>query len=276
MATPTKSNSPVTTAQPAETHDLWDPLAGIRTRTSARIFVGRSGPAYRTQTQLALRLDHAAARDAVHSEINLERDFESDFLAEWRIFEVTSQARSKAEYLMRPDLGRLLSAKTKASLRDLCPPSVDLQVVIGDGLSAAAVVKQVPRLLPLLAQGAQQRGWRFGLPFFIRYCRVGVLNDLGELLDPLVVVLLIGERPGLATADSLSAYMAYRPRHRHTDAERNLISNIHARGVAPETAAERILHLAEQLRRGELSGVAVKEGLDALPSRPSQTLADEH
>ncbi len=273
MSTPTKSNCPVTTAQPAETDD---PLVAIRARTSARIFVGRSGPAYRTQTQLALRLDHAAARDAVHSEINLERDFESDFLAEWRIFEVTSQARSKAEYLMRPDLGRLLSAKTKASLRDLCPPSVDLQVVIGDGLSAAAVVKQVPRLLPLLAQGTEKRGWRFGLPFFIRYCRVGVLNDLGELLDPLVVVLLIGERPGLATADSLSAYMAYRPRHRHTDAERNLISNIHARGVAPETAAERILQLAEQLRRGELSGVAVKEEIDALPSRPSQTLADEH
>ncbi len=275
MATPTKSNIPVTTAQLAETHDPLDPLATIRARTSARIFVGRSGPAYRTQTQLALRLDHAAARDAVHSEINLERDFESDFLAEWRIFEVVSQARSKAEYLMRPDLGRLLSAKAKASVRDLCPASVDLQVVIGDGLSAAAVVKQVPRLLPLLAQGAQQRGWRFGLPFFLRYCRVGVLNDIGELLDPLVVVLLIGERPGLATAESLSAYMAYRPRRGHTDAERNLISNIHTRGLAPEAAAERILHLAEQLRRAELSGVAVKEELGSLSQSVSSSLSDD-
>ena len=276
MTTPTKSNSPVTTAQLAETHDPLDPLATIRARTSARIFVGRSGPAYRTRTQLALRLDHAAARDAVYSEINLERNFESDFLAKWRIFEVASLAKSKTEYLMRPDLGRLLSAKAKASVGEQCPASVDFQVVIGDGLSAAAVVKQVPRLLPLLAQGAQQRGWRFGLPFFIRYCRVGVLNDLGELLDPLVVVLLIGERPGLATADSLSAYMAYRPRCSHTDAERNLISNIHAPGQAPEAAAKRILRLAEQLRRAELSGVAVKEELDALPRNFPQTLTDDH
>ena len=275
MTTPTKSNSPTTTAKSAETHDRLDPLAAIRTRTSARIFVGRSGPAYRTQTQLALRLDHAAARDAVHSEINLECDFEPDFLAEWRIFEVASQAKSKAEYLMRPDLGRLLSAKAKASVGGQCPASVDLQVVIGDGLSAASVVKQVPRLLPLLAQGAQQRGWRFGQPFFIRYCRVGVLNDIGELLDPLVVVLLIGERPGLATAESLSAYMAYRPRHRHTDAERNLISNIHARGVAPDAAAERILRIAEQFRQVQLSGVAVKEELGSLSQSVSSSLSDD-
>jgi len=264
MATPVKSKRPSAISQSC---DAVDPLAVIRARTSARIFVGRSGPAYRTQTQLALRLDHAAARDAVHSEINLECDFEPDFLAEWRIFEVASQAKSKAEYLMRPDLGRLLSAKGKASVGERCPASVDLQVVIGDGLSAAAVVKQVPRLLPRLAQGAQQRGWRFGRPFFIRYCRVGVLNDLGELLDPMVAMLLIGERPGLATADSLSAYMAYRPRHGHTDAERNLISNIHARGVAPDAAAERILSIAEQFRQVQLSGVAVKEEIRSLPHK---------
>ena len=272
MAIPTKSNRPSATLQSCEAADS---LAAIRARTAARIFVGRSGPAYRTQTQLALRLDHAAARDAVHSEISLERDFEPGFLAEWRIFEVASQAKSKAEYLMRPDLGRLLSAKTKASVGGQCPPSVDLQVVIGDGLSAAVVAKQVPRLLPLLARGAQQRGWRFGLPFFIRYCRVGVLNDIGELLDPLVVVLLIGERPGLATTDSLSAYMAYRPRRSHTDAERNLISNIHARGLAPDAAAERILRLAEKLRRAELSGVAVKEEIGSLSQNVSSSLSDD-
>ena len=94
-----------------------------------------------------------------------------------------------------------------------------------------------------------------------------MLNDLGELLDPVVVMLLIGERPGLATADSLSAYMAYRPRHGHTDAERNLISNIHARGVAPDTAAERILRIAEQFRQIQLSGVAVKEEIRSLPHK---------
>src|SRR5262249_20927309 len=101
----------------------------------------------------------------------------------------------------------------------------------------------------------------FGRPFAVRYCRVGVLNDVGELLDPAVVVLLIGERPGLATAESLSAYLAYRPRPGHTDAQRNLISNIHGRGVAPEAAAARTLTLAAKMKEMQPSGVAVKEEL---------------
>jgi ethanolamine ammonia-lyase small subunit len=117
----------------------------------------------------------------------------------------------------------------------------------------------VPALLPLLEQGARDRGWTFGRPFVVRYCRVGLLNDIGELLDPVVTVLLIGERPGLATAESLSAYLAYRPRPGHTDAQRNLISNIHARGVNHVEAAQRILALAEQMRRVQASGVTVKE-----------------
>ena len=131
---------------------------------------------------------------------------------------------------MRPDLGRRLSAPARAEIASRRAAGADLQVVIGDGLSVAAVVRQVPALLPLLHAGAERRGWRFGRPFAVRYCRVGVLNDIGELLAPVVLVLLIGERPGLLTAESLSAYMAYRPRSGHTDAERNLISNIHARG----------------------------------------------
>jgi ethanolamine ammonia-lyase small subunit len=98
----------------------------------------------------------------------------------------------------------------------------------------------------------------------IRYCRVGVLNDIGDLLDPTVAVLLIGERPGLATAVSLSAYLAYRPRPGHTDAQRNLISNIHDRGVTPEDAARRIVALAQKMIRMQTSGVAVKEDARAV------------
>jgi len=144
---------------------------------------------------------------------------------------------------------------------------VELQVAIGDGLSAAAVVSQVPALLPLLEAGANERGWTFGQPFVIRHCRVGVLNDLGAALDPAVVVLLIGERPGLASAESLSAYMAFRPRAGHTDAHRNLISNIHARGIASRVAAERIVALADQMMRAQASGVAIKEQLAAGATR---------
>src|SRR5207244_4790065 len=125
----------------------------------------------------------------------------------------------------------------------------------------SAVAAQVPGLLPLLEAETQRRGWSFGQPFVVRRCRVGVLNDVGEVLDPAVVVLLIGERPGLATAESLSAYLAYRPRAGHTDAQRNLISNIHDRGVLVENAAKRILALTQQMRSLQRTGVDVKEDL---------------
>jgi ethanolamine ammonia-lyase small subunit len=241
--------------------DLPDVIQAVRARTPARILVGRSGPAYQTATQLELRQDHAAALDAVHAELDLVRDFGREFVDRWKLFEVPSQAASKTEYLMRPDLGRRLEAAGRLQVTGLCPPKADAQIVIGDGLSAAAVAAQVPRLLPLLEEEAESRGWTFGQPFVVRYCRVGILNEVGEALDPEVVVLLIGERPGLATALSLSAYLAYRPRAGHTDAQRNLISNIHDRGVSPENAAKRIVSLAAKMREVQSSGVTVKEEL---------------
>ena len=239
-------------------------LAAVRQHTPARIFQGRAGVGYRSQTQLELRRDHAAALDAVHAEIDLERDFGAPLIAHWKLFEVQTQATSKPHYLMRPDLGRRLSPEASRTILQGCPGTVDLQIVIGDGLSAAAVTEQVPRLLPLLAAGARERGLTLGRMFFIRYCRVGVLNEIGELLNPVVVVLLIGERPGLATAQSLSAYMAYRPRRGHTDAQRNLISNIHDRGVPPPQAAGRILDFAQLIIQTGVSGVAIKEKLTKL------------
>ncbi len=245
-------------------------LRAVRARTPARILVGRAGPSYRTATQLELRRDHAAALDAVHAEVELERDLGADLVRRFQLFEVHTRAVSKEQYLLRPDLGRRLDDAVREALRRQCPARCVVQVAIGDGLSAAAVAAQVPRLLPLLAEEATKRGWSFGRPFFIRYCRVGVLNDIGDILDPEVVVLLIGERPGLATAESLSAYLAYRPRSGHTDALRNLISNIHARGVGPDEAVRRIVALADQMRRRQMSGIAVKEELagSLLPSPP--------
>jgi ethanolamine ammonia-lyase small subunit len=245
------SDSPLT---PAEVPGL---IRAIRARTPARILVGRAGPSYRTGTQLELRQDHAAALDAVHAELDLPRDL----VKRWQLFEVRSRARDKTEYLLRPDLGRRLSEPARAEVARSCPARGDLQVVIGDGLSAAAVVGQVPALLPLLEAGAAERGWTFGRPFVVRYCRVGILNEVGEVLDAAVAVLLIGERPGLATAESLSAYLAYRPRPGDTDARRNLVSNIHARGVPPAAAAGRVLALAAKMRRLRTSGVDVKEDL---------------
>jgi ethanolamine ammonia-lyase small subunit len=223
--------------------------------------VGRAGVSYRTETQLELREDHAAAVDAVQTEMDLVRDLGRAFLDEYELFEVASLAADKAEFLKRPELGRQFRPKSRDAIAARCPRKVDLQVAIGDGLSAAAVAAQVPALVPLLQRGAKERGWTFGRVFAVRHCRVGILNEIGDALEPAVVVLLIGERPGLVTAESLSAYMAYRPRAGHTDAQRNLISNIHARGVAPEAAAGRILALAEQMRRLQTSGVTIKEQL---------------
>lgn len=227
--------------------------------TSARLWVGRSGVSYRTGTALELRRDHAAAVDAVHAELDLIRDLGADFVRQFGLFEVSTAATSKTEYLSRPDLGRRLNADAKDLLWKRCPRGAGLQVVIGDGLSATAVAAQVPTLLPLLLDTAANRGWQIGQPFVVRHCRVGVLNEIGEQLDPQVVVLLIGERPGLATAESLSAYQAYRPCPGDTDARRNLISNIHSAGVPQDEAVERILGLAAQLRDQQRSGVAVKE-----------------
>ncbi len=236
-------------------------LDALRARTPARLVVGRAGTSYRTSTQLSLREDHAAAIDAVHADFNASRDLGAEFVERHQILEVGTQAVDKAHYLLQPESGRRLSEAAAETIRQHCPRQVDLQIGLGDGLSAAAVIAQAPELLPLLEAGAAQRGWTLGRPVAIRFCRVGVLNDLGELIDPQVVVLLIGERPGLATATSLSAYMAYQPRAGHTDAERNLISNIHERGVSSLLAAERILNLAQQMREQRASGVAVKEHL---------------
>jgi ethanolamine ammonia-lyase small subunit len=244
----------------------------IEARTPARLLVGRAGPAYRTVTQLELRRDHASAVDAVHWEISLERDFGSDFIQQWNLFEVRTRAQTKIEHLMRPDLGRQLDDAARQTIANRCSRGADLQVVIGDGLSGAAVVAQVPALLPLLRIEADRHRWSFGQPFLVRYCRVGTLNDLGEILGSAVIVLLIGERPGLATAESLSAYMAYRPQPGHTDADRNLVSNIHTRGVAPDLASRRIAALAEQMRQAKTSGVAVKENLATLAKSTVQSL----
>jgi ethanolamine ammonia-lyase small subunit len=244
------------TRAPAELPDL---IRSIRERTPARVFSGRAGPAYRTATQLELRRDHAAAVDSVHAEVDLLGGLGVEFVQKWGLFEAHTLARSKAEYLLRPDLGRRLDDPGRAEVVRRCAREMDLQLAIGDGLSAAAVRTQVPALLPLLVRSVMERGLGWGQPFFIRHCRVGVLNDIGELLSPAVVVLLIGERPGLATDESLSAYLAYRPQGGHTDAQRNLISNIHARGVSPESAAARILDLVRKMCDLQTSGVGVKE-----------------
>ncbi|MDP9269224.1 MAG: ethanolamine ammonia-lyase subunit EutC [Acidobacteriota bacterium] len=250
------------------THELRSPASDaawpelvrqVRARTPARLLAARVGVSYDSETQLRLREDHAAARDAVRTEFDLELHLGREFVAAERILVVSTRAASKREYLLRPDLGRRFSDAATAQVAAQCPPGADLQIAIGDGLSVTAVATQVPQLLPVLQREAERRGWRMGQTFAIRYCRVGLMNQIGELLRPEVLVLLIGERPGMATAESLSAYMAFRPHAGHTDADRNLISNIHVRGTNVAAAAVRIADLAQQMMQQRTSGTAVKE-----------------
>jgi ethanolamine ammonia-lyase small subunit len=246
----------------AQLNDVSEIVKTIRARTPARLLAGRAGAAYRTNTQLELREAHAAARDAVRAELDLFANPNDEFVRAWSPFGVSSQATNKDEYLLRPDLGRRLNELSREVVKARCTAGHDLQIVVGDGLSVTAVAAQVPKLLPLLSDDAKARGWSVGEIFVVHYCRVGILNEVGELLNPRVAILLIGERPGLATAESLSAYMAFRPKASDTDANRNLISNIHARGVSTEQAVQRILNLADAMMKSQKSGCEVREQLN--------------
>jgi len=238
----------------------------IKMRTPARLLVGRSGAAYRTETQLQLREDHAKARDAVRAVLDLQTAFDAEFIDKWSLFEVSTRASTKLEYLAHPPLGREFSDESRAEILRRCLADRNIQIVIGDGLSAFAIQTQVPQLLPLLVEGGRKSGWSIGQTLVVRHCRVGVLNEIGELLKPQVAILLIGERPGLASAESMSAYMAYQPGRFHSDANRNLISNIHDRGLSARSAAARILNLSAQMMRLGISGSTLKEQRVMLPS----------
>jgi ethanolamine ammonia-lyase small subunit len=249
------------------TRDDSDFATLVRERTPARLLVGRVGAAYTTATQLQLRADHAAARDAVSSELDLQRDLGQEFIERWKLFEVRTRCRNRSEYLLHPALGRDFDEPTRQEIAAHCPPGADLQIAIGDGLSSAAIAAQVPELFPRIMAEAERRGWSVGQTFVIRHCRVGIMNAIGEILRPRVVVLLIGERPGLSVADGLSAYMAFQPQARHTDADRNLICNIHAQGVSIPEASARIIGLAGELMRAKRSGASIKEPpMSDLPS----------
>jgi ethanolamine ammonia-lyase small subunit len=231
-----------------------DALAALIASTTARIGVGRAGPRYNTFSLLLCQGDHAITQDA------LMRDVDQQLLDDLDLCTVhTNITGGKHEYLLRPDLGRQLSDAARQILHAQCTPSPNMQLVVGDGLSAAAVAANVRALLPALRQDAEAAGWSVGTPFFIKHCRVGVLNDIGEVLKPDVVILLIGERPGLGRATSLSAYMAYRPRAGDTDANRDVVSNIFANGgTDPLAGAACIIELAQKMMQYQASGMKLK------------------
>ena len=231
-----------------------DGLRALMASTTARIGVGRAGPRYSTAELLLFQGDHAVTQDALY------RDVDQKLLDEFNLFTVQTRVTGgKQEYLLRPDLGRLLNDDAKRIINEKCQKNVNVQLVVGDGLSAAAIEANLRQIFPVIKQGTQTAGLTFGTPFFIKYARVGVMNDVGELIKPDVVILLIGERPGLGRAESMSAYMGYKPKYGDTDADRDVVCNIFENGgTNPLEGGAFVVQIAQKMRKSQASGVKLK------------------
>ena len=229
-------------------------LNALMASTSARIGVGRAGPRYSTASLLLFQGDHAITQDALY------RDVDQKLLDEFNLFTVqTKVTGGKQEYLLRPDLGRLLNDDAKRTINEKCQKNVNVQLVVGDGLSAAAIEANLRQIFPVIRQGFQSTNLTFGTPFFIKYARVGVMNEVGDIIKPDVVVLLIGERPGLGRAESMSAYMGYKPKYGDTDADRDVVCNIFENGgTNPLEAGAFVVQIAQKMRKNQASGVKLK------------------
>jgi ethanolamine ammonia-lyase small subunit len=241
--------------KPRITHPK-DPAAlqEIINSTPARIGVGRAGPRYRTDSLLLFQADHAITQDALY------RDVDQKLLDDFGLFTVQSNITGgKDEFLLRPDLGRKLNEEARNIISAKCLKNPNVQLVVGDGLSAAAIETNFRQIFPVIKQGIQAAGLTFGTPFYIRYCRVGVMNDIGEAIRPDVLILLIGERPGLGRAESMSAYMGYKPKYGESDADRDVICNIFENGgTNPLEAGAFVVQIAQKMRKYQTSGVKLK------------------
>jgi ethanolamine ammonia-lyase small subunit len=229
-----------------------DGLAELLTTTTARIGVGRAGPRPRTTALLRFQADHAVTQDAIHSRVGEE------LKERFGLFTVRTMPADKAEYLLRPDLGRRLTDEAKATIAERCVKQPQVQLVVGDGLSADAIEHNLPAILPVLEQGLASAGISVGTTFFVEFARVGVINDINEVVGADVVVILIGERPGLGIADAMSAYLGWRPGPGKTDAHRDLICMITDHGgINPLEAGAYLVELIRRVLAAQASGVAL-------------------
>lgn len=239
-----------------------DPWQQLRGYTRARIALGRSGSSMPTREVLDFGLAHAMARDAVHLALDTEALQQALQQQGEQVLQVHSEAADRATYLLRPDQGRRLDA---ASLQRLqlarTSTPLELLVVIGDGLSSLAVARHAQPLLQEL-RAAMPEDWRRGPVVIASQARVAIADDIGAALGARMVVMLIGERPGLSSPDSLGIYLTYAPRSGLSDADRNCISNVRPEGLGYAAAARKLLWLAREAQRLKVSGVALKDESD--------------
>lgn len=223
----------------------------LKLRTSARLGSGRAGARYKTLTALRFRADHAAAQDAVFSQIP------EDFAEKNGMIEVKTRCESKDQYLTRPDLGRIFSQETAAKIKKEIPTPPRVQIVIGDGLSSAAILANAMDCCHAIEDGLKLRNIKSGKPFFVRYCRVGAGDAVGDICGCELVCMLVGERPGLTTDESMSAYITFHPKTGVSESSRTVVSNIHAQGTPAVEAGAHIAELMEIILQKQVSGVGL-------------------
>ncbi len=228
-------------------HDQAAYLA-MKERTPARIGVGHAGARYRTETMLRFQADHAAAQDAVFS------DVPDEFLQQmgWQAFQTTCENRE--EFLTRPDKGRVFSPETLQKIRAAIPQGTQVVLYVADGLSSSAVHANAANILPVILDGLRAAGLKVNDPFFVRFGRVATQDQIGEATGADVVCVLLGERPGLVTAESMSAYIAYKPTVGMAESRRTVLANIHRGGTPAVEAGAHIVDLIQLMLQKKASG----------------------
>lgn len=230
-----------------------DALVRMKSKTTARIGVGKCGPRLNTKTLLTLRADHAAARDAVFT------DVDQSVLDGLGLFTIQTMCPDKNTYITRPDLGRRFDEKTLEELKQKCVMEPDVEIYSSDGLSSTAVNANLPNILPVVMDGLKAKGLKLGTPFYVRFGRVGAMDPISETLGAKVTCVLLGERPGLATAESMSAYICYKATVGMPEARRTVVSNIHKAGISAVEAGAYICDVIERILNAGASGVDLKK-----------------
>jgi ethanolamine ammonia-lyase small subunit len=224
----------------------------LKQNAPCRLGIGKAGARYKTLPYLQFRAAHSAAQDACFQDMDLA------FPEKLGLFVVQTQCDNKDIYLTRPDLGRKLSDEAAKTIREKCKKNPTVQIVVSDGLSCAAVTANVTDLLPAIIQGLQSFKIDVGTTFFVKYGRVGVMDEISEITGADVTCILVGERPGLITAESLSAYFAYKATVGMPEARRNVVSNIHKAGTSPAEAGAHIAEIIKTMLDKKASGTDLK------------------
>lgn len=243
-----------------------DPWQQLKAFTRARIAIGRVGSSLPTKEVLDFGLSHAMARDAVHLALDIDA-LENDIQAQgFSTVRAKSMAPDRASYLLRPDWGRRLHEQSLSSLQNLHQAHtqskpIDFLIVVGDGLSSLAVAKHVAPLLEEI-RNLLPKDWHTGHIVVASQARVAIADEIGHALGARMVAMLIGERPGLSSPDSLGIYLTYNPKAGLSDADRNCISNVRPEGLQYAAAAKKLVWLAKEASRLKISGVALKDESD--------------